>query len=381
MLFYNRFKYLQQALLFVITFIFIVDTAFAQPADRKATKQTVNLYHHLNSLLQKGTMFGHEDDLAYGLTWKYEEGRSDVKDVTGAYPAVFGWDISGWEKDAGVNIDTVPFVKIKQYIRQVYDMGGINTISWHMDNPLSGKKAWDTTQNTVAAILPGGQQHELYKSWLDKAAGLFKNLKGSNGKVIPILFRPFHELTGNWFWWGTRTCTPQEYKQLWQFTFNYLSHKKKVHNLLYVYSTSDVASNEEFLERYPGDAFADIVGFDYYDRTDAAKKQVFIKQFENNLTIVERFAARHHKIPTVAETGHEAIPYATWWTDVLNKMLSKHKASYVLLWRNAGWLPSKNKYHYFVPDKGHASAADFIRFYQQDNIIFGDKLKEEHIYQ
>ena len=63
------------------------------PIDRLATKETVNLYRNLKKLLDKGILFGHQDDLAYGVGWQYEEGRSDIKDVTGDYPAVYGWEL------------------------------------------------------------------------------------------------------------------------------------------------------------------------------------------------------------------------------------------------------------------------------------------------
>src|SRR4051812_44133297 len=60
------------------------------PADKMATRETVNLYRNLKRVLNKGIMFGHQDDLAYGVGWKYIPGKSDVKEVTGDYPAVYG---------------------------------------------------------------------------------------------------------------------------------------------------------------------------------------------------------------------------------------------------------------------------------------------------
>ncbi len=91
---------------------------------------------------------------------------------------------------------------MKDYIRHVYDRGGVITLSWHLNNPLTGKTAWDPAPGTVASILPGGAKHELYKSWLDKVGNFILNVKGKNDEYIPIIFRPFHELNGNWFWWG-----------------------------------------------------------------------------------------------------------------------------------------------------------------------------------
>ena len=62
-------------------------------------------------------MFGHQDDLAYGVGWKYEKGRSDIKDVTGDYPAVYGWELGHLEIDSPYNLDSVPFNTMQQLIR------------------------------------------------------------------------------------------------------------------------------------------------------------------------------------------------------------------------------------------------------------------------
>jgi hypothetical protein len=102
------------------------------PVDRQATKETLNLYRNLKKLMKKGIMFGHQDDLAYGVGWKYEAGRSDVKDVTGDYPAVYGFELGHLEIDAQINLDSVPFNKMKEFIREVYERGGVVTLSWHL---------------------------------------------------------------------------------------------------------------------------------------------------------------------------------------------------------------------------------------------------------
>lgn len=183
-------------------------------SDKKATTETKSLYKELNILTQKGFLFGHQDDLAYGVKWKYEDGRSDVKDVAGDYPAVYGWDIAGLENDSPNNIDGVPFAKMKQYIIDADARGGISTISWHFDNPATGKNAWDNTKNSLKTILPGAENHKKFTSWLDKAAAFFLSLKDKNGNNIPILFRPFHELTGGWFWWEKETVLQRNLKQL-----------------------------------------------------------------------------------------------------------------------------------------------------------------------
>ncbi len=147
------------------------------PSDSKATPAADRLYDRLNRLSYKGIMFGHQDDLAYGVNWKYVPNRSDVLEAAGDYPAVYGWELGNIEHDMPYDLDSVPFDRMRGFIQQGYERGGVITISWHGDNPINGESAWDTTHGAVPAILPGGAKHELYKSWLDKIAAYLGSLK------------------------------------------------------------------------------------------------------------------------------------------------------------------------------------------------------------
>jgi mannan endo-1,4-beta-mannosidase len=354
-------------------------------SDKAATPETKALYQNLYALKEKGFLFGHQDDLAYGVNWRYEKDRSDVKEVCGDYPGVYGWDLGGLERNnSDKNIDGVPFKKMRQYIKEGYKRGGVITLSWHFDNPSTGGNAWDTTKGTVASILPGGANHTLFKEWLDKAADFILSLKGDNKELIPVLFRPYHELTGNWFWWCKNNCSPQQFKILWRFTFYYLTQVKNCHNLVFVYNTSgDFKNKDEFLEYYPGDDMADMISFDTYQYNDPAKDDWFVKNTDKLLAILDSAAAVTGKLTALAETGYEAIPYATWWTDVLQKIIGTHKISYVLLWRNHGYNEWSKKMHFYAPHKGHVSASDFIKFYNDEKTLFekeaaGEKLYQQH---
>jgi mannan endo-1,4-beta-mannosidase len=353
-----------------------------KPADPQATKETVNLYRSLKQLAGSGIMFGHQDDLAYGVGWKYVAGKSDVKEVTGDYPAVYGWDLGGIELDHANNLDGIPFKKMRQYIQEGYERGGVITISWHARSPLGKEKgAWDTTHGTVKAILPGGDQHGLYKEWLDKVAAFLLSLKGKKGELIPVLFRPYHELTGNWFWWCRNACTDFEFKTLWRFTMYYLQQEKKVHNLLYVYNTSgDFKTKAEFLQRYPDDDMVDMVSFDAYQYEDPQKNDHFVKNTNALMGILDEVAREKNKLAAFTETGYEAIPYANWWTETLLKAIGNYKISYVLVWRNHGYAPWSQKMHYYAPYKGQTSEADFIKFYQLERTLFGKEVAERKLY-
>jgi hypothetical protein len=295
------------------------------PVDKSASPATVRLYHHLKALSGKGFLFGHQDDLAYGVGWKYIPGRSDIKDVTGDYPALYGWELGRIELDHVVNIDSVPFDSMKQYIRTGYRRGGVMTVSWHLNNPLTGGTAWQPAQGTVAAILPGGEKNELYKSWLDKVAAFFLSLKDDHGQPIPVIFRIFHECNGSWFWWGGKNCTPEELRRLWHFTVSYLRDEKQVHNLLYAYNTDRFTSADAWLERYPGDEWTDIAGFDIYQRGDNAS---FSTEFGRMLTMLDSIASAHNKIPALTEFGYNGVPDSSWWTATFLNIMFRTKDSY-----------------------------------------------------
>jgi hypothetical protein len=367
-----------------IFFLFLLSglTGTAQndpPIDKKATQETINLYHSLKKLLGKGILFGHQDDLAYGVGWKYIPGKSDIKDVTGDYPSLYGWELGRIEIDQPFNLDSVPFDKMKNFIKEAYERGGVITISWHANNPLTGNSAWQPAPGTVASILPGGEKNGLYKNWLDRIADFMESLKGKNGESIPVIFRLFHELNGSWFWWGRKNCTADELKQLWHFTVAYLRDQKKVHNLLYAYNTDRFTSEEDYLERYPGDEWVDITGFDIYQAHSVVKNEAFLQDLDHSLNILENIAAKKDKIAALTEFGYNGLPDSSWWTTVFLPAIQHHKIAYVLAWRNAGYKAS-GQYEFYVPYKGQSSAPDFILFHDSAPMIFQKKASELAIY-
>ena len=357
-------------------------TSFGQnndlPCDKQATKETINLYHNLQRVLGKGVMVGHQDDLAYGVGWKYQPGESDIKDVTGDYPAVMGYELGRIELDHAVNLDSVPFDKMRGFIEDAYKHGSVITISWHLNNPLTGKTAWDPSpKETVASVLHGGEKNALYNSWLDKVAAFFQSLKGDKGEYIPIIFRPFHELNGSWFWWGGKNCTPDEIRQLYQYTEKYLRDVKGVHHLLYAFNTDKFYSANEYLERYPGDDYADMIGFDIYQR---GSNSDFMKDANNMLSMLDSIASTHKKIPALTEFGYGNLPDATWFTSTLLPVLKAHKISYALAWRNAG-AKNDGSTEFYLPYKGQASADDFARFCNDNYIWLQKDAAKEKLYQ
>ena len=364
-----------KSLLVIIAFLIPVSVFAVKPypTDKKATAETVNLYRNMLKMQNKGTMFGHQDDLAYGHTWYAEEGRSDVKDVCGDYPAVYGWELGHLELGDELSLDSVKFSNIQRWIKLVYVRGGVNTISWHLRNPFTSGNAWDvSSKEAVKSVLPGGTKHELFKRYLDHLAAFMLSLKTDDGKFIPVIFRPYHEHTGSWFWWGKNLCTTEEYKALWHFTVNYLQDEKNIHHLLYAYSTDRFNSEQEYLERYPGDEYIDLLAFDLYDRGPE-----FPSVLKNCAEKVSLLARQRGKISTVSESGGPVATNTNWWTMAL-EVIKPYDISYFLVWRN----PWKRSDHgAFAPYKGSTDSADFIKFYNDPETIFQKEVTKEKIYQ
>lgn len=329
----------------------------------KHTPETESLLSNLKKVSSKGIMFGHHDDTVYGIGWEGDEGRSDVKSVCGDYPAVISFDLGELELGGTANLDKVPLDKIKKEIINQYQRGGLTSLSWHVRNPKTGGDAWDVSDTTVVkSILPGGENHPKFAAWLNSVADFLNSLQTADGTKIPVLFRPWHEHTGSWFWWGEKLCTPEEYKKLWHMTVDSLQ-AKGVDNALYAYSPgAEPQDTAQYLKRYPGDEVIDVIGFDTYQ----FDRDVFLAGVNRSLAIVDSIAKAHDKVMAVTEIGYEGIPDAKWWTGTLLPALENYPVAYVLVWRNA----REKVTHYYAPYPGQVSAEDFVEFYDNPQTLF-----------
>ena len=353
-------------------------------ADSGRTQRTENLLSNLKSMGDSTVyMFGHHDDTVYGIGWEADYAndstvhqRSDVRSVCNDYPALLSFDLGHLELGDERNLDGVPFSRIRQEIISHYDRGGMVTLSWHLNNPLSGGTSWvadslkDTETKTVAAVLEGGTKHELFLTWLDRVADFLNSLETPYGVRVPVLFRPWHEHTGSWFWWGQAHCSPEQYKALWQLTAERLK-EKGVTNALYAYSPGTESDGDEnkYMERYPGDDIIDLLGVDCYcsaPEGDTLQIANYMQRLDKNLAMVCAIAKKHHKAAALTETGYECIKTEDWWTRALAPVLERHPVCYVLVWRNAHNRPN----HYFAPYPGQLSASDFVRFYNAPSTLF-----------
>ncbi len=339
-------------------------------ADPNATAETTALFYNLKKLAKTKFAIGQQD----AFNGFYNNGsadQSDIKKTTGYDPAVLGSDfIFITDKQNNNQADNWFYQQEQKTINDVkaaYAKGIINTFSWHIREPNKEDSfyAADMTeeQKTTAfkSILPGGANHEWYKKKLDKVASVFLKLKGSKGELIPVIFRPFHEFDGSWFWWGANFCSADEYKAAYQFTVTYLRDTKGVHNILYAFSPDNSYSKSaDYLSRYPGDKYVDVLGMDNYGDFNN-QGQTGADKANAKLKIISDLAITKVKIAALTETGYQVTasisPVANWFSTYLYSALTAKdiQISYVVFWTN-------HKDGYYVPTPAAANAADFKTF-------------------
>lgn len=346
--------------------------------DKQATTETNALFQNLMKLSDGHTLFGHQHATEYGHGWAGDENRSDVKSVTGSHPAVIGVDIMGFSGGSKEEMENAK-INVRKTVVDTYNRGGVITVAWHFSNPVSGGGFYwkdSISKPAVRYIIPVGEAHEQYKEILRGIGEWANNTKGSDGKVVPMIFRPFHEFDGGWFWWGKPHASREEFISLWRFTVSFLRDSMNVHSFIYAYSPDNRFNTEaEFLERYPGDEWVDMVGMDNYG--DMGRDGYRLDAAHHKLKIVSDYGKKARKLAAFTETGLESIPNPSWWTEVLLKVMKEDNLSlsYVLVWRN----DRNSATHYYAPFPGHTSVPDFMKFYNDPYTLFEKDL--DRIYQ
>lgn len=341
--------------------------ALATSAVAASRQPAIKLINRLAAIQKQGVMIGHQDDPMYGCSWKWEEGRSDVKEVCGDYPAVMGFDLGDMELGKVENLDGVPFDRMRREIIAQHERGGIVTLSWHPNNPATGKNAWDPSGDAVTKILPGGQLNAKFNSWLTLVARFISSLKTADGQKVPVIFRPWHEMSGSWFWWGEGNCTAAQYKQLYRYTYRFLM-KRGCSNVVWAYSPNlaDQAETVEHYEKYyPGDDVVDLLGIDIYQRAENSNA-TYQGWLRTELDVVKKVGEKRKKLIALTETGYNNVPDPTWFTSALLPVLKEFPLCYVLMWRNAWDQPTEN----YIAAPGKPSAEDFKKFHADKHTLF-----------
>ncbi len=324
-----------------------------------ATAEPRFLYNNLKAMEGKAIFFGQMDPFYLNGESMGKPFQSDIAEICGSLPAVGNWDL----KDIVTGLGDSAICSEAEYY---YANNGIISFCWHMMDPSgSGFYSKDIPDPQVGnQLLPGGKHHAWYLEQLDRVAFFFQQLKGPEGESVPVLFRPFHEMDGDWFWWGKPNVSNKTFALLWQFTYNYLVKEKKVNNLLFVFSPCDRFTKREgemgYLDYYPGDACVDVLAQDnYWQVRSGADSAAFVKQ----LQIMVKLAAEKNKIAAISETGLDGIGIHDWFTNVLLKPIMNdsiaRKISYVSIWNRS-----------FVPYPGHPAAPDFLKFHGDPFTLF-----------
>lgn len=346
--------------------------------DPNATTETAALFYNLRNLGKTKTVIGQHD--AFNSFYQ-SSGVSDIKKTTGNDPGLLGSDFMFItdKENPNNNWYVLQENKIIQDTKEAYSKGMINTFCWHLREPynelsfyasdMSAAQKADAFKN----LAPGGKFNDWYKTKLDKVASVIANLKDDNGKLIPIIFRPFHEFDGNWFWWGANYCSADEYIAVFRFTVTYLREVKNIHNVLYAFSPDNSYSNATYyLSRYPGDQFVDILGMDNYGDFDN-KGTAGSTMANSKLKFLSDLAVSKNKIAALTETGYRVTsatpPISNWFSTYLYDAVSNNniQISYLMFWSNTNS-------GYYVPTPSASNATDFKNFTLKPKMILQNNI-------
>ncbi|MEP6747848.1 MAG: glycosyl hydrolase, partial [Bacteroidota bacterium] len=167
-------------------------------------------------------------------------------------------------------------------------------------------------------------------------ADLLERLQKEN---IPILWRPFHELNGNWFWWGKQG--PDKFKRLWTTMYNYYVHERKLNNLIWVLCYTGEPDSAWF----PGNAYVDIAGADTYEKGDSAMPLMY-KAVEK--IVHKRVPIPYHECgvpPNPGKTLKEGVVWS-WWMEWHTNFIRKVDTTYLKYVYNHELIITRDK----VPD-------------------------------
>ncbi|MCM1023249.1 MAG: glycoside hydrolase family 26 protein [Prevotella sp.] len=206
------------------------------------------------------------------------------------------------------------FKGVNRRAEEWFKKGGIVTICWHCGSNFSG--SWDECMKTEIkdwnkALTKGTAEYKALIEGIDKGAKALKELKE---KGIPVLWRPFHEFDGAWFWWGKGGS--ENFVKLWQIMYDRYTNYWELDNLIWVLGYS--GNGRDYDKWYPGDKYVDIVGADSY--SDGANAALYKKT--ENIADGKMPVCFHEcgRIPTVKQLNDgEAkwVWFMTWHTSFI----------------------------------------------------------------
>jgi mannan endo-1,4-beta-mannosidase len=255
----NPFPICKAVMAFMLM-LFMTDTTFAQPfapVNANATPEAKSLLAYLYSISGKSILSGE-----HGGGNRFVD---SVKAITGKYPAVWGSDFiySGKGGEQRVVNDAI----------QKYKQGYIVALMYHQgrpqDNPPYGfhesVQAKMTDAEWDELLTPNSDLNKRWLAQIDTVAFYLKELQAAH---VPVLWRPYHEMNGVWFWWGNR---PGKHgvQELWKMMYDRFTNYNHLNNLLWVWGANgprDIPMDEAYSYKgfYPGAKYVDILGADIY---------------------------------------------------------------------------------------------------------------------
>lgn len=237
--------------------------------NKNSTANTKKLYSFLKDSYGKYVITGQQCDGGInGNEFKA------IKNLTGDYPALLGLDMMDYTPSrTALGASSSAVEKAIEFA----DKGGIVTLCWHWNAPTeylnstaNNSDGWwggfytKSSKFDIAKVMNG--QDAKGKKLLDRdIKEIAKQLKRLEKAGVPVIWRPLHEASGGWFWWGAQG--PDAYKKLWKYLYNELTNTYGCNNLIWVY-------NGQSADWYPGDEYVDIVGEDIYPGNHVYDPQV-----------------------------------------------------------------------------------------------------------
>lgn len=237
--------------------------------NKNSTANTKKLYSFLKDSYGKYVITGQQCDGGInGNEFKA------IKNLTGDYPALLGLDMMDYtpsRTEFGASSSAV------EKAIEFANKGGIVTFCWHWNAPTeylnstaNSPDGWwggfytKSSKFDIAKVMNG--QDAKGKKLLDRdIKEIAKQLKRLEKAGVPVIWRPLHEASGGWFWWGAKGS--DAYKKLWKYLYNELTNTYGCNNLIWVY-------NGQSADWYPGDEYVDIVGEDIYPGNHVYDPQV-----------------------------------------------------------------------------------------------------------
>jgi mannan endo-1,4-beta-mannosidase len=217
-------------------------------ASQKA-KDILNYMVSLRKLTQNRVVSG--QFLDYGNNANYST-ISSIQSKTGKVVGLVGGDYRDY------NSNSIRYDKTNQALTAASKGGSLVALNIHMLHP-DGGDLRDKSFDIAKLLKPGTQTYKNWFSQLDQIAAGLKQLQAND---VVVLFRPFHEMNGDWFWWNGKDTLL--FVQVWKQVYHYYTDSLKLNNLLWVYGPN---IGGKVLSYYPGDDFVDVVGLDGYTST------------------------------------------------------------------------------------------------------------------